>query len=543
MKKIFTLERVLRKCGSGGEDVSQDMVKQVVILVVLALLIVPVFMAGKFFSSISLLLGGPGSVCGVLFFVCAVLMFVLSIPYFVGVYFMSEDVLLLFTMPFTALDVAVAKLGIRFKNCLLVSMVVILPFGVGMGYSLGEFAGVSYWIGLLLAWLLIPLTSTAFAALVSVVLMKVFKVARNKEALAFLGVAVFVAAMILRMVMPDQNLLAIDMSWLMTKGVWLVSVIGYVFPVGQLSANIMSGAAVSDVLLLAGAVIGYLLVFALVTNGWYRDVVLKMQDSSGAGRKLGAKGIAKASTSRSVLNALMWKDFKLLVRTPAYVLNSVIVPVLLPVIVCVAFVFGNGGAGAEVEGDADSAMMVAFGIILVITTFMSFINPTAHHSISREGSSFLYMKQMPVPYETQIKAKRRLALYLGLISCTPYIYVYEIVQMIQGDVSFLYVMAVCMTNISLVSLFTDIQLFDEFRSPRLVWGSEVDVAKGMFGVVHCIIYIIVTIAAMLGLCVLMDAISVGVEFALCVYAVICFALALIVKRLVGRYGVKRLGEL
>jgi ABC-2 type transport system permease protein len=484
----------------------------------------------------------------VLFFLLGLIIFAASIPHFVTAYFMSEDVIYLFSMPFTACDITTAKLNLRYRDMLAVSAMLLLPFGIGLGTQL-QVTAVFFWLGLILACLLIPLASTMLAAIVAVVVMKLFRIARNRESLAFLGGVLVLILLVVFTAVPSSSLHGIDLKWLMTKGVRVVSAVGYIFPAGQLSANLMNGNGVgcADALLLLFAMVCimacYTMVYVAVVHCFYRDVVLKMQDMSSVGKKVSTLGILKASVSRSVMNTLIRKDFKLLLRNHAFVLNCVILPLALPIIVVGAMLFAGGSSEPDAATDSETAMLVHFIFILVITAFMGFINSTAHHSLSREGRSFLFMKQMPVPYEVQLGAKRRLARLLTFFSCAPYLFVYEIIRLVHGDSSPVCCAAVVVTNISLLMLFTDIQLFDDLRAPRLVWENEADVAKGMFGLVHIAIYSAATIAAAIGLCMLFDKLSLGVENALIAFAAICFVLAFAIGKLLMRYGVRRMEEL
>ncbi len=128
-------------------------------------------------------------------FVCAIGMlvtFFYGLPLFLSEYYMDSDLVKLLPLPFTPVEIVGAK-----GFCCLLNeyyLVVLMLFPFLLGYGISAKMGVLYWICVALACLIYPVVPLVYAAVLTMIVMRLFKNIRNKDFLSYLG---FAASMIL----------------------------------------------------------------------------------------------------------------------------------------------------------------------------------------------------------------------------------------------------------------------------------------------------------------------------------------------------------
>ena len=127
-------------------------------------------------------------------FVCAIGMlvtFFYGLPLFLSEYYMDSDLVKLLPLPFTSVEIVGAK-----GFCCLLNeyyLVVLMLFPFLLGYGISAKMGVLYWICVALACLIYPVVPLVYAAVLTMIVMRLFKNIRNKDFLSYLG---FAASMI-----------------------------------------------------------------------------------------------------------------------------------------------------------------------------------------------------------------------------------------------------------------------------------------------------------------------------------------------------------
>lgn len=226
-----------------------------------------------------------------------------------------------------------------------------------------------------------------------------------------------------------------------------------------------------------GSVAALLAVSVLITNFVYKR---------GAASQM--ENVKKKSTGKerfvsgSVLKSLVKKEWRELIRTPSFAYQCLSCVVMTPLLVAI-FSFGGGifGGGA----DADTTTLVAVGpASTAIMWFLSFgftlmfgvgFNVASSTAITREGQNFYFSKQMPVPYRTQLLAKKIVCMLISVISCAVALIILTIAtkDIINLFIGFIFCILYAYG-------FICFSVFFDLRKPKLDWSVPNEAVKQNF---------------------------------------------------------------
>ena len=160
----------------------------------------------------------------------------------------------------------------------------------------------------------------------------------------------------------------------------------------------------------------FILILRLAGGALYFRGAVGGSESFAARRALNAAEMAAAGRSGGQLGALIGKEIRLLVRTPAFFMNCVLINFIWPV--TMLFIM-TSGEQEDIEGlrrlvgsgvPLATLVLVGMGSAVVVGG----ISGASASGISREGSQFFTSKYLPAPYLTQLKAKMTVAFLLAL---------------------------------------------------------------------------------------------------------------------------------
>lgn len=217
--------------------------------------------------------------------------------------------------------------------------------------------------------------------------------------------------------------------------------------------------------------IAVFLIFIFAAQNLYLKGVLAISNVSSSNKKLSKNELSKLSIKNSVLKSYTLKEFKLLLRTPAYLQNCILGGIIFPIFMLFFFGFNKkNGSNLFFNLPMNGRFFAVSAAVLVALGSFNMICST---SISREGSSFYFMKYIPVPFELQILSKvlsgalisiltSVLILVIGIFvfKITPLMIILLLVTSIIGAVSY-----------SFWGVFLDITF------PKLDWDNEAKAVK------------------------------------------------------------------
>lgn len=313
-----------------------------------------------------------------------------------GTVYMSNDSDMLLALPVKTVTIFLSKLAVcyivEFFSTLVMLAATLLPLGIGLS------AGAGYFAALIFGAFLIPLISLLAVAILSVPLLLVSNLFRNKGAVGtIIYVLLFGALMALYM------WFVVSLGWgtgdfngadvgAMLDGILesVSSAAAYLYPnvwlSGAFTAATFGGWIANFSLFLLSALV-LLGLTVLLSGKIFLWNMRKSQENAGKGGKKTTYKFAGGNKISSLLAA----DFKNMLRTSSlgfYCLTQVVVIPVCVVIYCLALKDVGG------EGEMQNLLSMVSRVMLVIMGPMTCV--TAASSVSREGENFYLIKTLPV---------------------------------------------------------------------------------------------------------------------------------------------------
>lgn len=415
MKNFISLTKILLVCGSDSSADSGKNKKNsnpLLMAFLPYLVLIPVIgqMVGAASASYKLLSasGVQASILQNGSAYAAIGTLVLGITTVLTYFYTSSDITTLLSLPLSSGTIVSAKWTVAMIYSFYMSVLMALPMYIGYGTASG--AGWLYWVFTAVITLTLPMTPLIYAGIIDIIMMRIFKRLRSKQAVTILSSVVTILTCLLMVAYSMQP--GTENS---AGAKVLSSAAGRL--IGVFPNLILADRALED--LSAAALLLYLVsvavmygIFMLVAHLFYFDSVISMSDQAGSRHQLTARDEQSFASSSGSIRALSRVEWLKVKRSPTYLLNCVIMALMMPCIFLVSLI-------QSAMHDSDSiltryltpraaepatlqGMLIMCLIFIYFTGAMVRISST---SISREGQAFYFMKTIPVPYRSQIKAK------------------------------------------------------------------------------------------------------------------------------------------
>ncbi|SHJ17888.1 putative ABC transporter permease subunit [Parasporobacterium paucivorans] len=561
MKKYILLTKVLLKTGlnfrtdsnkkknkgkRAGLEISRKLL-YVLILVCFVPLIITFYMAGREGYLLLNSVGQGGIIVNLACLGGTMMAFVFGALMVVTVYYYSSDIEKLLPLPFRPEQIVAAKFTVTLLYEYITMIFLILPLLLGYGIAAG--AGPVFWIGLLVALLFMPVAPLVYGSVFSMLVMLLFKKAKNRDFLMTIYTLVFLVVVLglngfgnsFASMDPDKLI-----QLLMQGNNSLATTLNVAFPSLVFIEKALVFEAPLQLLFFVLSAVLYIAVFIVAGKFLYFRGVSGMADTASKRKAFSGDESRKIIRRRNILVTYMMKELRILFRTPVYFLNCVLIAILWPVIFAIpmagkAFSNINPEKILEMVGaDMLRTTSVCILAVFVITAGISALNFTAGTAISREGKNFYVMKYIPLSYKEQVFAKTMTGVVLALFSSTLYCLVAMLILRIPV---FAVVLSTVLSFISCF-LFNYLAIIVDLIRPKLNWENEQSAIKQNLNTLFEMVLIVLVggiIAAAGLLCYLKLGISIYIIAP--VAAAVVLAGALLLNRAVAALAETKLGAL
>lgn len=486
MNEFFVLTRVLLKNGAGlqkGGNKKRNVSMIIVLICLLPMIVSTTFIFMQAYDALKAINLQGVILAGILSATCLA-MILFGILYVISTYYFSDDTVQLLTMPLRPHIILASKFVIVTIYQYFLEAMILLPCIIAFGIKGGTPA---FWIFSAIIFVTLPVIPTVICSVISILLMAFGKFFRNKDRVKLLsGIFAIVIAIGINVVIQMGTRSAGAASLLTNTGVIKQSAM--IFPTNfiavsaMLSTSVLSGLLMLLLFLLISAVCVWL--FLLLGNGLYLSGAVGLTQSSVSGKRLSGEQIARYNQRRATVLTLAMKDWRILCRTPAYLLNCVLSAIIFPPLMLVIFAFSAKGLEMAHGG------ILLISIAVVIVCLFCIMNMASATAVSREGKNIFVSKYIPVSARQQVQAKLLPGLLLSDISlillCVPALFLFRIDLF---DMLAIFVISlVALTAFNMFGLFIDISF------PKLDWDDETVAVKRNFNVGIQLIAMIVVLA-------------------------------------------------
>lgn len=345
---------------------------------------------------------------------------IFGIFYILSALFLAKDTEFLASLPISQGSVFMSKFVMVLIGEYPLAFMLMLPPVII--YGIGAQKGVLYYILAVICTMFLPFLPLVISSFLSLLLMNVVSRSKRRDMLIIIGSVLLMAFLFI-----GQNYLISIMPEdpeeltraLMESSDAIVQFVGRVFPPSVWVTRVLiSGGAESalNLLYLIGiSIAAFLAVYFLASLIYQRGATAQLETRNVPGK-------ARLTYKRSSqIFTIFRNEWLILLRTPIYALNSLIMIVMVPLVMIMPLFGGNFAQ------DQDMQMIFQFAetaesqtiVVMVLSGFISFfamINPAVSTTFSREGNNIWILKCIPVKPETQVYGKLLAGYSVSLIT-------------------------------------------------------------------------------------------------------------------------------
>lgn len=483
----------------------------------------------------------------------ALLTFFFGIFYIIGVFYYSNDVERLLPLPLKPHEILTGKFFVsvvyEYLTCLFITMPVYIIYGIKSS------ADVMFYVIMTIVFLLLPVLPLALASILTMIIMRFTTLARNRDKFnTIAGLIVLFLALSFNYIMQKTAGSNDQLAELLAgKGNALAGITNKIFPgSGYASMALASSdiiAKLQNLGIFVIAVAAAFAIFLLIGNALYMKGAIATQSSSSKRRQLRDEDIVKYSQPLSGFRSIVKKEIKIMLRTPIFFMNNIVMNFLWPVFILLPTLTTTGGGGAEIGIDQirelvgkgalsnyGNSASIVFAALCAFIIFIAGSNGIAASAISREGICFNYMKYIPVSYTTQIKAKTAAGMIFGFAGAVLAI----AVAIVLLNIPALFAILLLLISPLLVILPNLAGIIFDLRKPKLIWDNEQKAVKQNMNVLYEMLAA-VGMAALIVLLAVKTKIDFPVFFIL--LAIVILLADIILYKLVSNFSEKQLPKI
>ncbi|MCX6557271.1 MAG: hypothetical protein NTW95_07585 [Candidatus Aminicenantes bacterium] len=334
---------------------------------------------------------------------------VFGLFYVLSAFYFSRDLEFLVALPARPFEVIGAKFGVILVNEYLTALLIVVPAFVVYGVMAAK--PLAYWPLAVLVFLLLPVIPLALSGLLVMAMMRLVNVSRKKDFLILAGSLALLAGVLFLQLGLAGNRSPEELVKFFGAADGLARLLGEKFPpciwASRLLAAGFSAPGFGYLVLYAGGSIAVLLLLLWVSEKLFYRGLIGLSEMAVRRKKLSAVALANGfANGRKAWQAIFSREWKLMNRTPIFLLNGILSVVLVPVMLffmvrtsagssslAILKILGSGNRMAETMFAA--AFFVACGCL----------NGTASSTFSREGRNFWISKVIPVSPGRQAAGK------------------------------------------------------------------------------------------------------------------------------------------
>lgn len=413
----------------------------------------------------------------------SVFSFVFGLNVIFSVFYFSGDIENLLPLPIRPYKIIASKFtAALISESIMEFIIIIAAFA---GYIIAAGLPFYSWLIALFGMITVPIIPLIYCAIICMVLMLFTRFIKSKDTVNKIT-GLLTVLIILGLVVSISNIGGFDTQHLAQSiadpANPLLTVMNCIFPHIRFIVSAMSEMTLLNLLIYIGINILAIAVFMLVAQAIYIRTVLGMSQSSGTKHHSNNSIINKLKV-HSVSYSYLKKEFKILVRTPAYFMNCIIINLIWPIFLYLIVVlqgqtnFLDSFVYGIRSGDQLSVLLFILAVSAV-SVLVTAANSIASSAFTREGKHFPFIKYIPLSYMAQINIK---ALVSIIISGTGML-VYVIIGGIMLNLGIKFIIFCCAVALLSVSFVSYFGIFMDSVNPKLIWDDELNALRGNYNI-------------------------------------------------------------
>jgi ABC-2 type transport system permease protein len=341
-----------------------------------------------------------------------ILILLFGLYYVISAFYFSRDLEMLVPLPLKPFQVMLSKFIVICVNEYVTVFLVVAPVLVAWGVLAK--CGPGYWISAFLVYLLLPVIPLAIVSLLVVGMMRLVNVSRKKDAFILIGSLVLVTASVGLQATLNRSghgtMNAEAAVAFFASPDSLLNKIGSYFPPSIWATEALAGGpgvtGPAHLALFAGVSLALFLVLVVLSEKLFYRGLVGIGEISARRRTLSASEMSRrVSSGRRPFRAVLAREWRIMNRTPIFLLNGVLVVIIIPVVLILMVKTGRESEMFLIKLlDTANPAIVILGAAAFLTVSGS-LNGVASSTFSREGGQFWLSKVIPIAPRDQVAAK------------------------------------------------------------------------------------------------------------------------------------------
>ena len=406
-------------------------------------------------------------------YLVSIFTFVFTFPVLLNELYFSDDIENLIPLPVKPVELVFAK----FTACFIVENLVqiLLIFVSILSYIFALKLKVTNILLALIQIITLPIIPMIYSAIICLIIMYFAKYIKNKEIIKKFS-TVFVVGLFFFFFFAVSAFKDFNFELYLENFAngdhRFLTTMNYIFPQINLFVDTLTNQNIGSLIIYILITLVFIIMFLGLAKYTYLDSVIEMSTKDTSVYQSSSK-LLKNLKEHSIFKAYVLKEFKVLIRTPSFFINCIIINILWPIFAYTLYKVGPMNYSiSEMHGfvvGGDSSFKIKLLLLVTgISILLPAMNSIAATSFSREGKHFSFIKYIPVGYKTQWLSKLFISFIITFISINIYTTIFYImIGLPIGNIiifyliSFLAVLAICIMGVYIDSI-----------QPKLIWDDE-----------------------------------------------------------------------
>ena len=416
--------------------------------------------------------------------------FIFAIFHVMNTFYFSMDIENLIPLPLRSYEIIGSKLILIIIYEYITEIIFLLPVLIQYGIKIN--AGLVYYIYGAIIFLINPIVPTILCTILIMVIMRFSNLGKNKDRFKMIsgvvalsigiGINLFIQSITSRNQSKDQ----IENMIMTIKGKY-VGVLSKIFPTTKsgvyslIEHNNFKGFIYICLFLIITLL--FLVAFIYIGEKLYLKGVVGISETTSTRKAIEDADLHRYTKKRSVITSYVLKEIKVLLRTPIYFMNCILMNFLWPVFF-IAPIAMQGELSEIIQEvnailqDIDGikfVVIIAFSVVLFITA----TNGIAASSISREGQNLYFNKFVLLDAKNMFMAKILTAVIIEFVS------IFFILLTISLIIKVPLIVIISIVIITIPAMFFSslMGLIIDLYYPKLNWDNEQKAVKQNFNII------------------------------------------------------------
>jgi ABC-2 type transport system permease protein len=471
--------------------------------------------------------------------------FVFGIMVIFNEFYFSNDIEYLLPWPLRAWQIVAAKYTAALFNENIMQCILVLSCMIG--YGIGSGMDIAGWLLSIIGIVTLPVLPMAYCGILSMLIMSFTKLMKNKDSVQRFTVALLLIALF-ALVLSIGRLQNMDIVAYIGKVVagerTVFHFLNYIFPNVPFYVEIFREKSITALFGYIAVNIIAVAVMLMMAEVLYFNGIIRLNS---AGTKTHEKSLSRLLAgyrSHSQAFACFMREVRILVRTPVFFTNCVMINFIWPVFLYAMYKIQRNALSMafirELYALGNRRVTLMFPVVIAgISLVIAAINSISSGAISREGRNFSFIKYIPVPYMVQWHMKALAGVSFSLAG----VLIYVIPFCIYMEIPLLHILLYTILSILTVVFVSYMGVYIDSIQPKLIWDDEMSALRENYNTFFCMgISLFLVAVCCIGGYFLFMYLKVRTLFATLLLIVLFAAGNILVLRQTKKYGIRNIEE-